>query len=91
MREKIKRSKRRAWATSLAWRLPSASVLTLLACHARRAVGIRMALLTTERQFWHCGARTAEPTIGNISPMPPIPYYQKLLLSVARGLFGGGS
>ena len=28
---------------------------------ARRAVGIRMRLPTTERRFWHCGAHTAKP------------------------------
>ena len=29
--------------------------------HARRTVGIRMRLPTTERPFWHCGAHTAQP------------------------------
>ena len=28
---------------------------------ARRSMGIRMTLLTTERLLWHCGAHTAEP------------------------------
>ena len=45
-------------------------------------------LLTTDGQFWHYGARTAEPKIGAIAPIPPIPpipYYQTLLFSVARG------
>ena len=28
--------------------------------HARRTVGIRMALLTTERRLWHCGDHTAK-------------------------------
>ena len=44
-----------------------------------------MTLLTTEPLFWHCGAHTAEPEIGLIRPIPPIPYYQNLLFSVARG------
>ena len=42
-------------------------------------------LLTADRQFWHCGAHTAEPKIGAIAPTPPIPYYQNLRFSVARG------
>ena len=29
--------------------------------HARRTLGIRMTLLTTEGLFWHCGAHTAKP------------------------------
>ena len=45
-----------------------------------------MTLLTTERLLWHCGAHTAVPKIGDISPIPPIPYYhQNLLFSEARG------
>ena len=57
------------------------------ASHARRTVGIRMTLLTTERLLllWHCGAHTAEPNIGVIRPIPPISYHQNLLFSVARG------
>ena len=43
--------------------------------HARRVVGIRMTLLPTEWLFWHCGAHTAEPKIGLIRPVPPIPHY----------------
>ena len=43
-----------------------------------------MTLLTTGRLFWHCGAHTAEPKIDDMSPIPPIPYYQKLLFSVAE-------
>ena len=31
---------------------------------------IRMALLTTERIFWLCGAHTAEQTIGSMEPIP---------------------
>ena len=30
-----------------------------------------MALLTTERLFWHCGAHTAEPKISRWGPIPP--------------------
>ena len=41
--------------------------------------------LTTERIFWHCGAHTAEPKAGTCGLIPPIPYYQCLLFSVARG------
>ena len=44
--------------------------------HARRTVGIRMALPATGGQ---CG--TVESTL-----LTPIPYYQNLLLSVARGI-----
>ena len=33
-------------------------------------------LLTTDRQFWHCVAHTAEPKIG---ARAPIPCYQNLL------------
>ena len=47
-----------------------------------------MTLLTTERLLWHCGAHIAEPKIGDISPIPPTPYYQNLLFSVARGPTG---
>ena len=50
-------------------------------------------LPTTERLFWHCGALTAEPKvvpIGTIPPIPPIPDYQNLLFSVARGNGVGG-
>ena len=43
-----------------------------------------MTLLTTERLLWQCGTHTAEPNTGDISPIPPIPYYQNLLFSVAR-------
>ena len=32
------------------------------ACHVRRTVGMRAALLTTKRLFWHCGAHTAMPS-----------------------------
>ena len=46
---------------------------------------IRMALVTTERLFWHCGAHTAEPNIGLIRLIPLIPYYQNVLFSMARG------
>ena len=42
-------------------------------------------LLTTEHLFWHCGAHTAEPKIVPIGTIPPIPCYQNLLFSVARG------
>ena len=56
--------------------------------HARRAVGIRTRLLTTERLFWHCGAHTAEPRIVPMGTIPPIPSYQNLLSSVARGTLG---
>ena len=44
-----------------------------------------MTLLTTGRLLLHCGAHTAEPKIGDMSPIPPNPYYQNLLFSVARG------
>ena len=45
-----------------------------------------MTPLTTERLFWHCGAQTAEPKVGDVfPPIPPIPDYQNLLFSVARG------
>ena len=60
-------------------------------CHARQTVGIRMALLTAERLFWHCGAHIAEPQNGPMGPIPPIPYNQCLPFSgtcqwhVARG------
>ena len=40
--------------------------------HARRAEGIRMTLLTTERLFWHCGNHTAEP-LELASSSRPIP------------------
>ena len=53
--------------------------------HARRSMLIRMTLLHTERLFRHCGAHTAEPAIGLIRPIPPIPYYQNWLFSVAHG------
>ena len=53
--------------------------------HARRTMVIRMTLPTTGPLFWHCGAHTAEPKIGLIRPILPIPYYQKMLFSVARG------
>jgi len=49
--------------------------------HARRTVGKRMTLPTTERLFWHCGGRTAKPE--SASSERPIPYYQNLLFSVA--------
>ena len=55
-------------------------------CHARRSMVIRMTLLTTERLFLHCGAHTTEPNTGLIRPVPPIPDYQTLPFSVARGL-----
>ena len=42
-------------------------------------------LLTTERSHWHCGANTAEPKINPIETIPPIPDYQYLLFSAARG------
>ena len=41
--------------------------------HARRTVGIRMALPTTERLLWHGGEHTAKPNIGAWTPIPPIP------------------
>ena len=44
-----------------------------------------MALLTTERRSWHCGDHAAEPNISLQRPIPPIPYYQHLLFSMARG------
>ena len=53
--------------------------------HARRAVGIRMALLTTGRLFWHCGAHTAGPKFDPMGPISPIPEYQSSLCCVARG------
>ena len=51
-----------------------------------------MRLPATEQLFWHCGAHTAEPEIDDMSSIPPIPYNQKLLFSVARGgcVRGGG-
>ena len=49
--------------------------------HARRTVGKRMTLPTTERLFWHCAGRTAKPE--SASSERPIPYYQNLLFSVA--------
>ena len=49
--------------------------------HARRTVGKRMMLPTTEQLFWHCGGRTAKPE--SASSERPIPYYQNLLFSVA--------
>ena len=49
------------------------------------AESIGMALLATERLFWHCGAHTAEPKIGLIGPHSPIAYCRNLLFSVARG------
>ena len=36
-------------------------VLTWAPDHARQTAGIRMALPTTERLVWHCGAHTAKP------------------------------
>ena len=33
---------------------------------ARRTMGIKMTLLTTERLLWHCGAHTAEPKNRNM-------------------------
>ena len=39
---------------------------------------IRMALLTTERLFWYCGAHTAEQTIVPIRDDFADPYYQKI-------------
>ena len=42
--------------------------------HARRTMGIRMTLLTTERIFWHGGAHAAEPKIVPIGAILPIPY-----------------
>ena len=61
--------------------------------HARRVVGIRIALRTTGRLFWHRGAHTAEPKIGPMGPIPMIPYHhQNLLFSMARGaMFCAGS
>ena len=53
----------------------------LVQYHARRTVVLRMTLPTTERLFWHGGAHTAEPKLGLIGPILPIPYYQKQLLS----------
>ena len=50
--------------------------------HARRTVGITMALPTTERLLWHCGEHTAKPNVG---VWTPIAYCQTLLFSVARG------
>ena len=50
--------------------------------HARRKVGIRMALPTNERLVWHGGEHTAKLEIG---PWRPIVCYQNLLFSVARG------
>ena len=35
--------------------------LMLCFLHARRTVGMRMALPTTERLVWHCGEHTAKP------------------------------
>ena len=35
-----------------------------------------MTLLSTERLFWPCEAHTAEPKIGLIRPIPPIPNCQ---------------
>ena len=58
-------------------------VVLVLMQHARRIVGIRMALAATERLFWHCGAHTSKPRIGAWAPIPPIPYYQNLLFSAA--------
>ena len=49
--------------------------------HARRAVGIRMAVPTTERLFWHCGDHTAKK--AEIGLHRPIPHYQNLQFSVA--------
>ena len=46
-------------------------------------MAIRMALSTTERPFWHCGAH-CQAGIGLW--ITPIPYYQNLLFSVARGV-----
>ena len=48
-------------------------------------VGIRMAPLSTERLFfWHGGEHTAEAKNRRMeTPIPPIPYYQNLLLFVA--------
>ena len=37
------------------------SRLSGLPTHARWTVVIRLALLTTERRFWHCGDHTAKP------------------------------
>ena len=42
--------------------------------------------VTTGRVFWHCGAYTASRKIVTMVTIPPIPYYQNLLFSVARGL-----
>ena len=42
-----------------------------------------MTLLTTERLFWHGSDHTAKAGIGL---QRPIPYYQNLLFSVARGM-----
>ena len=42
-------------------------------------------MLTTERLFGHCEAHTAEPEIVPIGTIPPIPYYQTLVFSVALG------
>ena len=43
---------------------------------ATDGVWIRIALLTTARMFWQCGAHTAEPKIGTSRLILPIPYYQ---------------
>ena len=64
----------------------TASGTAYLRGHARRMLVIRMALLTTERLFWYCGAHTAEQTIVPIRDDFADPYYQSLLFSVARGL-----
>ena len=56
--------------------------------HAQRTMGIRMTLLTTERRLWQCADDTAEPKVGDISPILPIPYYKICMFSVARGRSG---
>ena len=45
--------------------------------HARRALGIRRRLPTTERLFWRSRAHSTEPKIdfGPIRSIPPIAYY----------------
>ena len=44
-----------------------------------RMVGTRMALLTTERLFWHCGAHTTEPKISHWGPIPQFLITKNLL------------
>ena len=58
--------------------------------------GKRMTLLTTERLLWHPGAHTAEPNIGDISPITPIPYtkiccFLRYVGCSARGAASRGS